>query len=528
MKVIWKALISAISFFVFSHFISFYMKILTSQQIKSADQYTIEHEPVKSTDLMERASKTLVDMLKPRLKKQEKIMIFCGMGNNGGDGLAISRMLLLSGYNVETYIIKVSSDGSPDFVINLKRLSKLKRAKIVEVEPTTPLPEIDKNDIIIDALFGSGLNRPLEGLAAKVVKHINGSGAFVYAVDIPSGLSCEDNTANNPDHIVQAAYTFTFQLPKLSFMFVENHRFIGQWQVLDIGLSSDFIEQEETPWYFLTRDELQQGYRPRQKFDHKGKFGHALLIAGSYGKSGAAVLSARAALNMGTGLLTCHIPAVNYNSMQISVPEAMVVVDENESHFTGIKDITPYSAIAAGPGLGKDTMTQKGLKVLIQSATKPLIFDADAINILAENPTWLSFLPAGSILTPHVGEFERLAGKCAGGWERLQRAQELAFRFRCYIVLKGAHTAIVCPDKQTIFNSTGNAGMATGGSGDVLTGIILGWLAQGYSSLYSCMAGVYIHGLSADIAAGKKPLESIIASDLIFHLPKAIQKTFHL
>jgi ADP-dependent NAD(P)H-hydrate dehydratase / NAD(P)H-hydrate epimerase len=503
------------------------MKILTTHQIRLADKHTIKHEPIASIDLMERASKALFDALKLKLKKQDSIKVFCGMGNNGGDGLAVSRMLVLSGFQVETYKILHTENPSPDFLINEKRLQKLRRANYREILQNNELPVIETTDIVIDAIFGSGLSRPLEGFPAMIVKHLNDSEARIISIDLPSGLFGEDNTQNKRENIVKADYTYTFQFPKLAFMFAENDPFIGQWQVLDIGLHKDFIENTETPWYFLQKEDLLPGYKFRQKFDHKGNFGHALLIAGSYGKSGAAILASKAALHTGVGLLTAHIPASSYTVQQNSVPEGMVSIDENENYFTSIKDTSPYSSIAAGPGLGKEPQTQNALKLLIQNARVPLIFDADALNILSENPTWLSFMPPGSILTPHVGEFDRLAGKSNSGWDRLEKARDLAFRFKCYVVLKGAHTAIVCPDKQVIFNSTGNPGMATGGSGDVLTGILLGLRAQGYSSLYSCMAGVFMHGLAADLAVRKKPMESLLAGDIINFISIAVKKVFY-
>ncbi len=503
------------------------MKILNTQQIRKADQYTIENEPIASIDLMERASKAFFDAIKPRLKKQDTIRVFCGMGNNGGDGLAVSRMLVLSGYQVHTYKIVHSDNASSDFQTNEKRLLKLKRARYQEVHAKEDFPEIKPADIVIDAIFGSGLSRPLEGFPAEVVKHLNASESIRIAVDLPSGLFAEDNTGNISENIFKAHFTYTFQLPKLSFMFPENAVYLGQWQVLNIGLSEEFIAQEETPWHFMLDVDLKPHYRYRNKFDHKGTFGHGLLIAGSYGKSGAALLSARAALQMGPGLVTTHIPGANYTIQQLGLPEGMVSVDEDNHHFTGIKDIDPYNAIGTGPGLGKEPQTQNALKLLIQNTTRPMVLDADALNILAENPTWLFFLPAGSILTPHVGELERLAGKSSSGWERLESAREMAFRFKCYVVLKGAHTAVVCPDKQVIFNSTGNPGMAKGGSGDVLTGMIMGLLTQGYSPLFSCMAAVYLHGFAADLAVRKKPIESLMASDIISFIPRAMAKVFY-
>jgi ADP-dependent NAD(P)H-hydrate dehydratase / NAD(P)H-hydrate epimerase len=503
------------------------MKILETSRIKAADQYTIEHEPISSADLMERASKAIFDAIKIKLKKQDHIRVFCGLGNNGGDGMALSRMLVVAGYKVFTYKIIHSENASSDFEVNEKRLKKLQRANLVEIQPGDSLPAIDASDIVIDALFGSGLSRPLIDFPATVVRHINTSGARVISIDLPSGLFGEDNSDNSTENIIQADYTYTFQFPKLAFMFPENEKYAGQWQVLDIGISKEFIENENTPWHYLLDADIKPGFQYRKKFDHKGKFGHALLIAGSYGKSGAAVLASKAALLSGAGLLTAHVPSINYAIQQSSIPEAMAIADENSHHITAIKDIAPFNAIAAGPGLGKDPATAGALKLLIQNSSRPLIFDADALNILAENLTWLSFLPPGSILTPHVGEFDRLAGKSASGWERLEKAREMAFRFKCYIILKGAHTAIATPDKQVVFNSTGNAGMATGGTGDVLTGILLGFLAQGYSPFYTCMISVFLHGRAAEIAARRIPLESILAGDIASHLPMAIRKTFY-
>ncbi|MFN2394406.1 MAG: NAD(P)H-hydrate dehydratase [Bacteroidales bacterium] len=503
------------------------MKILNTEQIRETDKYTIENEPISSIDLMERASKTFFDHAKKRIKKNDKINVFCGMGNNGGDGLAIAHMLIISGFNVNVYKIIHSKKSSPDFAINEERLKKIRKVNFIEVSRKEKLPEINNDDIVIDAIFGSGLTRPLEGFPAEVVKHINESKARVISVDLPSGLFGEDNTNNIHENIIRADFTYTFQLPKLAFMLPENNKYTGLWQVLDIGLDQDFINRQNTPWHFLVKEDLLPFYKGREKFDHKGVFGHALIIAGSYGKSGAALLASKAALKSGTGLVTTHIPRNNYIIQQLGLPEGMVSVDEHEKVFSEIKNLENYTAIAVGPGLGKDPLTQNALKLLIQNSTIPLVLDADAINILAENPTWLSFLPAGSILTPHVGEFERLTEKCNNGWERLEKAREFALRFRCFLVLKGAHTAIVSPDKQVFFNSTGNPGMATGGTGDILTGMISGFVAQGYSSQYSAMIAVFLHGMAADIAVKNRTTDSLIAGELIENIDRAIKRTFY-
>lgn len=500
------------------------MKILSAQQMREADQYTIANEPIASIDLMERASKAFFDAIKPRLKKNNPIHVFCGMGNNGGDGLAIARMLIHAGYKAQVYKVLHSDKASEDFIINEKRLTKMRRAQYAELSETDILPSLSSADVVIDALFGSGLNRPLEGFAARLVQHINKSGARVLAVDLPSGLFADDNTSNKPEHIIKADYTFTFQLPKLSFLFPENEFFVGNWQVLDIGLDKSFIDQQPSDLHFLQPEELSTLFHSRSRFSHKGNFGHALLFAGSLGKAGAAVLAGKACLRMGAGLLTVHVPACNYSILQSTLPEAMVSVDSEQHFVSETGDISPYSAIGTGPGLGRKPQTANALKLLIQNSRCPMVLDADALNILAENPTWLSFLPAGSILTPHVKEFERLTGKSANGWERLQKAREFAFRYGCYVVLKGAFSAVVGPDKKVVFNSTGNPGLATGGTGDVLTGMILGLLAQGYTPRFSAMAGVLLHGLAADLAVRRIPMESLMAGDVVSFIDRALKK----
>ncbi len=503
------------------------MKILDAPEIRKLDAYTIEHEPVRSIDLMERAARQCFLGIKKRLKSGQKVRVFCGMGNNGGDGLAIARMLAGTGHEVLVYKVLHAEQASPDFLVNEKRLEKVRRVTLIEVAEKSNLPEIGKDDLVIDALFGSGLNRPLKGLPAKVVQHINGSGAVVVSIDLPSGLFCEDNRGNDTKKIIRADYTLTFQMPKLAFLLPGNTDFVGQWEVLDIGLHPEAIAAAETNNYLLEGRDLQAFYRPRQKFAHKGNFGHALLLAGSYGKAGAAILAASAALRTGTGLLTAHLPSGLVPIMQASLPEAMCIADEGYSIITHPGDVSAFNAIAVGPGIGKDPQTANALKLLIQNSPLPMVVDADGLNLLAENPTWLSFLPGGSILTPHPKEFERLAGKYHDDYERLEIARAFSLKYQVYLVLKGAHTMVVEPSGKTFFNSTGNPGMATAGSGDVLTGIIIGWLAQGYTPLQSALMGVYLHGLAGDMATRHLGYEGMLAGDIVFHIPKAIKRLFY-
>jgi NAD(P)H-hydrate epimerase len=331
----------------------------------------------------------------------------------------------------------------------------------------------------------------------------------------------EDNSGNIQENILRADFTLTFQFPKISFLFAENEPFTGSCEVLPIGLHPEGIAQTPSEFYFLEKEEVKKMIPLRSKFAHKGTFGHALLVAGSYGKMGASVLASKACLRSGVGLLTVHIPHFGYSIIQTAVPEAMVSIDDHDSIFTGVPDLTPFSAIGAGPGIGIKSNTKKALKELIEKAKVPLVLDADALNILSENKEWLKELPENSILTPHPGEFKRLAGETSNSWERIQKQRQMAVELKVIIVLKGAFTTIALPNGKLYFNSTGNPGMATAGSGDSLTGIILGLLAQRIPAVHAAIAGVFLHGLAGDLAACKKSENALIAGDITNYLGKA-------
>ncbi len=501
------------------------MKILNAEQIRDIDTHTMEREPISSVDLMERAAGKCYEWIRRNMRKKRVVKVFCGMGNNGGDGLVIARMLAGTGYKLRVYKILHSFRASADFLANEKRLGGVKNLHLEELGEEDLLPDIQKDDLVVDALLGSGLSRPLEGLLASVVQHINASGATVVSIDFPTGLFCEDNRRNIDKNIVRANYTLSFQLPKLAFIFASNAKYLGEWFLIDIGLDRDAIQYAETKYFFLQASDIRPLYRPRRKFAHKGHYGHAYLMAGSLGKAGAAVLASRAVLRSGAGLLTTHVPGCARDVIQTAVPEAMCVVDEQAQFISSVAELDRFNVIGAGPGMGTHEQTAKALKLLIQNATVPMVLDADALNILSENHSWCGFLPKGSIFTPHPGEFDRLAGKTSDEHDRLDKARELAHRFQVHIVLKGAHTAVISPDGRCWFNSSGNPGMATGGSGDVLTGIILGWMAQNYSPLYSCLMGVYLHGRAGDLAANRKGQEGLIAGDIIDEIPKATKTT---
>ncbi len=494
------------------------MKILKSSQIRDVDAYTIKNEPIESINLMERAAMTITKWINENISKDKSIKIFAGPGNNGGDALAIARQL--KDYKSEVYLLKISNKLSVDCQINLDRLTE-SGINVKAIEAKKDFPKIGKNDVVLEGLFGSGLTRRLEGLPKELVIYLNESGADIISIDIPSGLFGEDNTENDFEAIIRAKNTLTFQLPKLSFMLADNENYVGGWEVLPIGLNEDFINKQESGFYYVDNDYVKKGLKTRSKFSHKGTYGHVLLVAGSYGKMGAAILGAKAALRSGSGLVTVHVPKIGYEIMQTAVPEAMISIDWSDIIYTHVPDPENYTAIGIGPGIGTKKNTHKGLANLLELTSKPVIVDADGLNILSENRELIKKLPQNSILTPHPKEFERLIGKPTKGLERIQEQINFSTTNQVYLVLKGAYTSISCPDGSCYFNSTGNPGMATAGSGDVLTGIILSLLGQNYESKMAAIIGVYLHGLSGDLASEMMGEESVIASDIIESLGAA-------
>lgn len=499
------------------------MKILPTASIKLLDAYTIEHEPILSIDLMERASLALAEAIAKRWDKDTPLTVFAGPGNNGGDALAVSRLLAQRGYRPEVYLFNTNGSLSADCETNRRRLAEVSDVMLHEVVTQFVPPQLTSSHVLVDGLFGSGLNRTLSGGYAEVVKYINASPATVVSIDMPSGLMGEDNTYNISSNIVHADLTLSLQLPKLAFLFAENEPFVGEWQLLDIGLSREEMERMETDYRLLESQAMPRLLKPRTRFAHKGNFGHALLIAGSSGMAGASILGARACLRSGVGLLTVHVPRCNRVVVQTSVPEAMVRMDVDETCFTAPVDTDNYQAVGVGPGLGQSGETETALLELIDSCQTPMVVDADALNLLGRNRTHIGRLPQGSVLTPHPKEMERLVGKCRNSYERLMRARELANDAGVHIILKGAYSAVIAPSGDCRFNVTGNPGMATAGSGDVLAGVVLALLAQGYEAGRAATLAVYVHGLAGDIARRTKGLIGMTAGDVADCLPAAWQ-----
>lgn len=494
------------------------IKILSSGRIKELDAYTIEHEPIASIDLMERACQAFVQWFTGRFDASKRVGIVCGTGNNGGDGLGVARLLSDWGYPVSIWIVRGGQE-SADFIKNFKRLPP--KVMQFEILPDAAQDTFKTVDILVDAIFGSGLARPIEGTYEKVVNCMNSAGRKIVSIDIPSGLFADQHTTGPT---VCADYTVSFQLPKLGFLLPENERVVGQVEIVDIGLSKAFLKEVDSDHFMVDEKSAKRLLKERSKFSHKGNYGKALLISGSFGKMGACVLAARAAMRAGTGLLTVHVPAAGYSIIQSTVPEAMASVDGSHNVFSVVPDLLDYDSIGIGPGIGKHADTVKAMGELLESYQKPMVFDADALNILSENGELQEKVPAFSVLTPHPGEFRRLVGEWTDDFDKLSKGRSLAKRLNTVVVLKGAHSMIFDPGGKVYFNSTGNPGMATGGSGDVLTGILTGLLAQGYLPLEATLLGVFLHGLAGDKAASDLGKASMIASDIIEYLPQAFRR----
>lgn len=496
------------------------MKILSAKQMHNTDAHTIEKEPIASIDLMERAAGTFFDKIIRQFPTQKTYCIFCGKGNNGGDGLAIARMLLLNDKEVSVFIVNYTDSASDDFLTNYERLLELQNlnCNIIELSEYHDIT-IPSDAIIIDGIFGSGLNRPVSGFTSEYISFLNTLPNTKIAIDIPSGLFAD--TPLEPNAVVfKADETITFQSPKLQFLFAENEQFVGSMHITDISLINPFSDKE-TPFEFITQDDIK--LHKRNTFAHKGSFGHALLVSGSYGKMGAAVLASKSCLRTGCGLLTTHCPEQGLPILQTAIPEAMASIDNNPKIISNIPTGDTYSAVGIGPGIGTDEITKNTLQKFLQTNTKPVVLDADALNIIAQNPQMWEFIKPNTVITPHPKEFDRLTHSHSSCYERFKTQISFAKERNCIVVLKGHYTSIASPDGTVYFNSTGNPGMATAGSGDVLTGIILSLLAQKYEPIEAAKIGVFIHGLAGDYAQKKLGTMSLIASDIINNLPCAIQ-----
>ncbi|PUZ24329.1 NAD(P)H-hydrate epimerase [Chitinophaga costaii] len=506
------------------------MKIFSAAQVREADAYTIEHLPITSLQLMEKAAIQCTQWLETRYSQGYSFHIFCGAGNNGGDGLAITRLLRQLGYEATAYLLQYTDQFSTDNRANQAALHSQETAAIITLQPGDKFPALPEHAILVDAIFGTGMSRPLLGFLAETVQQLNAlkDRYTIVSIDLPSGMLADESTKDLLS--VQAHHTLSFEVYKLAFLLPENASRTGEVHILPIGLHKDYITQTPTRYELADTALIQSIYKPRQPFSHKGTYGHVLLIAGSYGKLGAAVLSAQACLHAGVGLLTVYVPEAGYNIIQLAAPAAMCLVDDNPQQSVQFHEAVTadgagkYKTIAIGPGLGTSGDTARAFKKLLQRYRSPMVIDADALNILAAEKQLLDLVPPHSLLTPHPKEFERLFGPSANDVERLEKLAAAARERQLYILLKGRYTAIAGPDGAVYFNATGNAGMATGGSGDVLTGILAGILAQGYAPKDAMVLGAWLHGLAGDLGAAASSQEALLASDMVQYIGKAYQE----
>lgn len=489
------------------------MKLFNADQIYAADKFTIKNQQITSNELMERAATQIFNWIHLRMQgAQVKIHLFCGIGNNGGDGVALARHLREHGYNIEVNIVNYSDKRSKDFLVNLDRL---KDRKIWPhfLESGCEFPEIGKDDIIVDAIFGIGLNRTPDTWVENLMQHLNDSKAFILSVDIPSGVFMQ-RAVENEKAVVKANHVLSFQVPKLVFFLPETGVYSNQWEVLDIGLDLDFMVKTDVEFEIIGKNEILPMYLPREKFSHKGTYGHSLIIGGSYGKIGAVTLASKASLIVGCGLITSFVPECGYVPLQTSFPEAMVITDVGEKIITKIDYEIDPDAIGIGIGLGTKQETKTAFDNFLDTVKVPLVIDADGLNILSKNKKLLEKIPEKSILTPHPKELERLIGKWKDDFDKIKKVKAFSKKYNVIVVIKGAHSITIYENKGYV-NSSGNPGMATAGSGDVLTGIITGMMAQGYEPLKAAMFGVYIHGRAGDLAIENTGYQALTASKIL-------------
>lgn len=500
------------------------MKIFNSSTLREIDKATCQSQKIDSIELMERAASAVSFEIISRFLPSKRIVVVAGPGNNGGDALAVARMLMEQGYRkVEIFLFNVSGKLSHDCDEERKRLITIDGVDFTEINREFTPPYLSKDDVVIDGLFGSGLNMPLQGGFTAVARLINESGAFVVSIDTPSGLFCEWNDQVLRRNVVHANLTLVFQTPRLSFFFEENQICTGEWKVLDLDLDEEAMRRASADYMLVDAKNMRPLLRKRPAFSGKRDYGSVLLMAGSMGMMGAAVLSARATLRCGAGLVTVHSARCGMSIIQSAMPEAMFEPDSNERFISDMSVHHDHQVVVAGPGIGTSEATINAVESLLKNVKCPLVLDADALNCISLRPHLLTLLPPQTVITPHVGEFDRLFGQHNNAEERLKKAIDMAQRYNIIIVLKGHYTVTVRPTGRVYFNSTGNPGMATAGAGDVLAGVIAAFIAQGYRPDLAATIGVYIHGLAGDIAADELGEFGMIAGDISDRLGRAIR-----
>jgi len=497
------------------------LPLLTSSQIREADAYTIAREPIASIDLVERASKSFVAwFLNHFPDKSQAIAIYCGTGNNGGDGLAIARILHDHQYkSLDIKIARFSEKATDDFNVNLSRIEKT-AIPLTEIKPVENFPD-ENCEVIIDALLGTGLNKPLDGDYKRLVSHINSLHKTVVAVDVPTGLFSDGEI---PDGVtaLNASLVITFQQPKINFLLPESAPFIKCWEAVNIGIDEKFLLSLNSPYQAVEEKDIRRMLKPRHRFTNKGTYGHTLIVAGQAETMGAALLSASACVYTGSGLTTACVPQSGLTALNSYMPEIMAIV-RSGAELPQIKWHN-FSAVGIGPGLGKDELAVAVLTDILTNYKKPVVIDADALNILSVHRELWRSMPENSILTPHMKEFDRLFGDHQNWWQRIQTGIQRAQEHFIYILLKNDYTIIITPQGKVYFNTTSNPAMASGGMGDILTGMITSLLAQSYTPEEACIIGAYLHGKAGDELALPNRLNVVLPSQVAARIPAAMAK----
>lgn len=506
------------------------MKILSNEEIRIIEQRTLENQGITSIDLVERVSAEVAAEVKAVCRREAPLLVLAGWGNNGADALDTARLLALDGYQPVVYLFNIGGNSlSPECTVMRDRLAATPGATLHEITGSEPFqwPEPSADTVIVDGLFGSGLNRPMPRSFQMLARNINQSGATVVAIDIPSGLMADWNGTSSREDMLHADLTLAVEFPRLAFMLGDNADVVGRWKVVRIGLDKQAERQSPFSFVLVDRRMAAQFLTPRKDFSSKADYGNAMLIAGSRGMEGAAVLSARGALRAGAGKVTVYGPSDGYTILQTAVPEAMYRDDSGARHITAMPFDARYNAIAAGPGIGTHDDTAVALEKLVKAASaagRRLVLDADALNIIAQRPILLNYLTPLSVITPHAGEFDRIFGESGSDEERLKKAIKCAEDYSLILVLKGHHTAVVRPDGKVMFNSSGSPALATPGSGDVLTGIITALMAQGLNSEIAAFVGPYVHGVAGEIAARTHGEYGVTAGDIADNVGAAIRE----
>lgn len=496
------------------------MHLLTAAQTKDWDAATLRQQGISAQQLMERAARACTGWLLKKYTTQTPFIVLCGCGNNGGDGMAIIRFLLQAGFAVKGFLLKhqdrLSADAAAQELL-------LPNGALQVLTPGSLLEDLPPHIVLVDALLGAGTARPLSGWLNEFVTHINQLDNEKISIDMPSGLQA-DQLPLPEDVVLKATHTLALQQFKRSLLHPEGGRYGGQLHRIDIGLDGDFLSRTESPFQTIEAHTVNSLFRQRDVFSHKGTLGTALIIAGSYGMMGAAALAANAAGRAGAGKVKALVPACGYGILQTLAPEALCLVSGTEQLTEMAAFTDGVSGLAAGPGIGDSAATKDALRALLTQQTKPMVLDADALNIISGEKEMLLQLPPRSILTPHPKEFERLFGATENSMARLELAREKAIAHQVLIVMKDRFTVIVTPSGDCWYNLRGAAAMATAGSGDVLTGVLAGILAQGYSPFAAAVLGVHVHALAGEYATKAMGIHATLAGDLVQQLGAAFRE----